>query len=221
MAVYPAGVPTQARHLVASVERSGLTSTMRIEAYSKRYDDYYAVGSGPEVRAGNARGLDLLVQRNDVGRLSGWIGYSLIDATLTLADRSRARSPFDVTHSATGSVTARVTSDWSLGYSVRYGSGAPMTPIVGTTHDAQNATIPVYGATMSERMPVYARMDARVMRFIRAPQFLLTTFVEIINLADRANTSGMTYDATYRKREPIHTFFATRTIVMGGEFQFR
>ncbi len=118
----PSGVPTRARHLVGGVERNGLTSTLRIEAFAKRYGDYRCLGLGPEVRAGNARGVDLLVQRNDVSWLSGWIAYSLIDASLTLADGSRTRSPFDVTHTATASATARVTSDWSLGYSVRYGT---------------------------------------------------------------------------------------------------
>ncbi len=217
----PDGIATRARHLVAGLERNSLTATLRLEAFTKRYGDYHHLGSGPEVRAGSARGVDLLAQRNDVGRLSGWIAYSLIDASLTLADGSRTRSPFDVTHTATGSATARVTSDWSLGYSVRYGTGAPMTPIVGSTVDAQRATVPVYGATMSERMPAYVRMDARVMRFIRAPQFLLTTFVELLNLGDRANVSAVTYDAEYRRREPIHPFFATRTLVVGGEVQFR
>jgi hypothetical protein len=74
---------------------------------------------------------------------------------------------------------------------------------------------------MGERMPAYARMDARVMRFMRMPQFLLTTFVEAINLTDRANASAMTYDATYSRRRPIQTFFATRTFVVGGELQRR
>jgi hypothetical protein len=104
-----------------------------------------------------------------------------------------------------------------VGYTLRYGTGAPLTPIVGHTSVGE----PRYGAPLSERMPAYARMDARVMRFIRIPQFLLTTFIEAINLTDRANVSTMTYDATYSRRQPIETFFATRTFVVGGELQFR
>lgn len=217
----PDGVPTRANHLVAGIERSGLTSTLRIEAFTKMYGHYHNRGVGPHVRSGNARGIDVLLQRNDVSWLSGWIAYSLIDADLTLADGSKARSPFDVTHTATGSLTARVTDDWSLGYSIRYGTGAPMTPIVGTTVNAQQYAVPVYGAPMSERKPSYVRMDARVMRFVRMPQYLLTTFVEMINLTDRANVSAITYDAGYSRREPIHAFFGSRTFVVGGELQLR
>jgi hypothetical protein len=211
----PDGVPTRARHLVAGIERNSVTSTLRVEAFAKNYDAYVHRTAGPDVRSGSARGIDVLMQRNDVSWLSGWIAYSLIDAGLTLPDGTEARSPFDVTHTATASVTARVSNDWSVGYSMRYGTGAPVTPIVGRTPDAQ----PRYGAPMSERLPAYARMDARVMRFIRMPQFLLTTFVEAINLTDRANVSAMTYDATFSRRRPIETFFATRTFVVGGELQ--
>ncbi|MEW5916332.1 MAG: hypothetical protein AB1762_08000, partial [Gemmatimonadota bacterium] len=217
----PDGVPTRAQHLVAGLERNGLTSTLRVETYAKNYGAYHHSGTGPQVHSGRARGIDVLAQRNDVNRLSGWVAYSFVDASLLLADGSRVSSAFDVTHSATGSMTARLTNDWSLGYTLRYGTGAPMTPITGTATNSQGVTLPVYGAALSERMPEYVRMDARVMRYIRMPQFLLTTFVEMINLTDRANVSMMTYDATYNRRQPIQTFFATRTFVVGGELQFR
>ena len=47
----PAGVPTEARHVVAALERTGIASTFRVETYNKRYDNYHRVGSGPDVRA--------------------------------------------------------------------------------------------------------------------------------------------------------------------------
>jgi hypothetical protein len=59
------------------------------------------------------------------------------------------------------------------------------------------------------------------MRYVRTPAFLLTTFVEVINLGDRRNVSALTWDATYETSRPVHTFFAQRTIVAGGEVQFR
>jgi len=74
---------------------------------------------------------------------------------------------------------------------------------------------------MSERLPAYARVDARLMRYIRMPGYLLTTFVEVINATNRPNVSTFTYDPTYTSREAVHTFFAQRTIVFGGEFMFR
>jgi hypothetical protein len=31
----------------------------------------------------------------------------------------------------------------------------------------------------------------------------------------------MAYDETYERRRPVHTFFGSRTLVAGGELQFR
>ena len=74
---------------------------------------------------------------------------------------------------------------------------------------------------MTERLPAYARLDARVMRYVRLPGVLLTTFVEVLNVTNRANVSTYTWDPTYTAREPVHSFFAQRTVVAGGEFMFR
>ena len=37
----------------------------------------------------------------------------------------------------------------------------------------------------------------------------------------RRNVAAMSYDAAYERRVPVHTFFATRTIVVGAEWQVR
>jgi hypothetical protein len=145
----------------------------------------------------------------------------LIDASVRLADGREARSPFDVTHTATASATLALGDDWSLGSTLRYGTGAPITPVVGIEAPTEERPAPVYGAPSSERLPAYVRADARLMRFVRAPGFLLTAYVEAINLGDRRNVASLSYDETYTSRRPVHTFFATRTLVAGGEIQFR
>jgi tetratricopeptide (TPR) repeat protein len=217
----PSGLAREARHLILGLERDKSSSTLRAEAFIKRYDDYRAFGSGPQITASNVRGLDLLAQRRASSRMTGWLGYSYLHADATLADGQVVRSPFDITHSFTGSTTVTLNADWSIGTTARYGTGQPITPIVGGTTSTSGRVDPVYGAVTSERLPHYARLDARLMRFIRTPHFLLTTFVEALNLTNRHNVSGVSYDASYRSRESMHTFFATRTLVAGGEFQFR
>jgi hypothetical protein len=103
----------------------------------------------------------------------------------------------------------------------RYGTGAPITPVTGATRSSDGRYTPIYGAVTSERLPAYARLDARVMRFVQTSGFLLTSFVEVINLTDRANTSSVTWDASYSTRRSMHSFFASRTIVAGAEIQLR
>lgn len=216
----PSGAARRASHLVAGIEREGSTTTLRAEAFTKTYGDYAPSGAGPRIASGTAQGLDLIAQRT-TGRLTGWVGYSLIDAAVTLADGRKARSPYDVTHSATTSATWALATDWSLGSTVRYGTGAPVTPILGAETDANGRAVPVYGAVTSERLPTYGRLDARLMRFIRMPGFLLSTYVEAMNVTGRRNVASIAYDASYRSPRPVHSFFASRTLVAGGEVQFR
>jgi hypothetical protein len=40
-------------------------------------------------------------------------------------------------------------------------------------------------------------------------------------VTNRSNVATFTYDPTYTSREPVHTFFARRTVVLGGEIMFR
>jgi hypothetical protein len=219
-AATPAGAARRARHLVAGIEREGAT-TFQAEVYDKQYDDYSRLGAGPQIESARARGMDVIAQRALGTIFSGWIGYSLLDADVRLVDGGTVRSPYDVTHSATASATASLDRNWSLGATGRYGTGAPITPVLGATQSSDGRYTPIYGATTSERLPVYARLDVRLMRFVQTPGFLLTSFVEVINLTDRANTSSVTWDARYSTRQSTHPFFASRTIVVGAEVQLR
>ena len=165
--------------------------------------------------------MDLIAHRAMGTHVTGWVGYSLLDADVRLADGRMARSPYDVTHSATASATATIDRNWSIGATGRYGTGAPITPVVGATRSSDGRYTPIYGGITSERLPAYARLDARVMRFVQTSGFLLTSFVEVINLTGRRNTSSVTWDATYSTRHSMHSFFARRTIVAGAEIQLR
>jgi hypothetical protein len=152
---------------------------------------------------------------------TGFVGYSLLDAESKLKNREIVRGAFDVTHSATSSITAAINPDWSVGTTARYGSGAPRTPIIGGTKMTDGRFEPRYGNLMSERLPSYTRLDARVMRYIRTPSALVTTFAEVLNVTNRGNVTAFTYDPTYTSRQAVHTFFAKRTIVVGAELMFR
>ena len=216
----PSGLSLTARHLVAGVERETSSNLLRAEAFSKRYSDYRAFGAGPAIAGADARGVELVAQQLS-GSVTGFVGYSLLDATSRLVSGERVRGAFDVTHSATASLTRRLNADWSLGTTLRYGTGAPRTPVLGGATNADGRIEPVYGALMSERLPAYVRADARIMRYVRLPGVLLTTYAEVLNVTNRANVATFTYSPDYSSREAVHTFFSRRTVVIGGELMFR
>jgi tetratricopeptide (TPR) repeat protein len=216
----PSGLPGLARHAGAGIERARETSLFRAEAFVKGYGDYEEYGVGPVIVSGQSRGAEFLAQKS-VGRLNGWVGYSLLDAFSTLENNERVRSAFDITHSFTTSLTATVARNWSVGTTARYGTGAPHTPVVGVTTVANSRIEPVYGRLMSERLPDYRRLDARVMRYFQARTFLLATFAEVLNVTGRRNISSVAYDSSYSSREDVPAFFSRRTFVFGGEVTLR
>ena len=216
----PSGIARAAAHLVGGIEHESRGRVLRAEAYRKRYSDYRPFGAGPQTSASEATGLDLIAESRTAGPITGWVGYSLLDATATLVDGRKVRSPFDITHTASAAFTAAI-SNWSVGMTGRYGTGAPTSPVIGAIADSNGFPRPVYGKLMSARLPAYGRVDLRVMRYFRLPTVLVTSFVETINLTNRRNVSGVTWDAGYRNRDYVHTFFSQRTLVVGAEAQFR
>ena len=197
----------------------------RAEAFHKRYGRVAPLAAlagaaammGPDMVGGSASGVDVIAQRDAGGRLTGWLAYSLLRARTELADGRTVASPTDVTHSLTAVSTLALARGLSVGATGRYGTGAPYTSAVGTTSARQ----PVYGATLAERLPAYARVDVRLMQLVPVRTGLLTAYVEALNLLDRANVAGYTYDAAYRARQPVHGFFASRTFVLGAEYQLQ
>ena len=216
----PSGLPRQARHLVAGVEREGAVS-LKAEAFVKAYGEYAAFGAGPRVVDGTARGVDLIMQRQAGGRVTGWLGYSLLDSEVTLADGRSARSPYDVTHTASGSGTLRLARGTTLGSSIRFGTGRPVTPIVGAREAPDGRVEPVYGTPMSERLPAYSRWDARLTQYVPLRRSLLVTFVEVLNVLDRENVAGYVWDSAYHTRRSTNTFYSERTLMVGFELQSR
>ncbi len=216
----PAGAPRVAHHVIAGIEHEGIT-TLRVEAFDKRYGDYVALGAGPQITNLAARGADLIARRALGSRLAAWASYSLLSARVRLADGRDARSPYDITHTGTASITATFNPEWSIGATARYGTGAPITPVTGATLSAGGGYAPVYGSVTSERLPAYARLDMRVMHFARTPTFMLTSFLEVINATNRANVASVTYDASYQNRQSMLSFFSSRTLVAGAELQRR
>lgn len=219
----PAGVPLHARHLVAGIQREG-SPALRAEAYIKYYDDYVAEdgadADAPQVVGGRAAGLDLLVRPQAIGPVVAWLTYSYLDSEVELEDGSRVSSRFDVTHtlSTIGKLSVQ---EWELGLTGRYGTGRPYTPILGVrTPVAGRPAAPLYGEYHSRRMPTYFRLDGRLSRLVRMRGGIVVGYVEGLNLLDRGNVSGYTYDEDYLEPQPIRTFFGDRTLVLGVEAQF-
>lgn len=217
----PSGTPRRARHLALGAERDG-TLPLRLEAYVKEYDRYVPTGDGLPIRRGRVAGGDALLRWALGERLSGWTAYSLVRGRVELEDGRRVASRLDVTHGATAVGKLALGTGWELGVTGRYATGRPYTPVVaGRVDSAGGGWQPVYGETHGARLPDYRRLDARVTRIGTVGGRNLVTYVELLNLLDRRNVMGYTYDATFRERLRIDSFFSRRVVMLGGELQLR
>jgi hypothetical protein len=219
----PGGVPTRARHIVIGAENAA-EPAVRIEAYTKLYDDFAADDDGAlDLTAATTRGIDAMVRWQRQERLNGWITYSLMDATLELADGATAPARYDVTHTLTGVARFALSDNWELGSTLRYATGKPYTPVIATRESAQQGwpLEPVFGDVNSKRLPDYFRVDGRITRYASFGEGRSGVFyLEMLDLNGRANVLGYQYDATYTQKKPVESFFARRTFVLGAELAF-
>lgn len=215
----PNGLPLRARHLVLGAQREG-TPSVRVEAYLKDYDEYEPRphGVGPVVVDGRARGVDVLLRWVGGDLLTGWLAYSFLHGWLELADGTKTPSDYDVTHTLSAVVKAPLARWWEFGLTARYATGRPFTPILGAEAPEPGRPLaPEYGATLSARYPSYRRLDARLTRYVALGNHSLVLYLEGLNVLARRNVMGYTYDDEYRDPEPVESFFADRTLVLGVE----
>lgn len=167
--------------------------------------------------AGRARGIDALLEWRGTGALNGWLSYSLLDGKLDLGECLCVSSAVDVTHTLTAVSRLALGTSWELGLTTRYATGKPYTPVIGPAADGRR---PEYGPVHAERLPDYARLDARLTRFFPAAGGMFVAYLEALNLLDRSNVMAYTWDETYLNRRSVESFFAKRTLVLGVEAQF-
>jgi vitamin B12 transporter len=202
-ALSPSGIPRRATHLVAGAERQG-EPALKVEAYMKDYDEYVLAGDGPPIASGRAAGADAIVRWSRQERLNGWLTYSLLRGRLELEDGREVPSAIDVTHTLTAVGTLRLPSGWQLGSTGRFATGRPFTRPGGEAH--------------AERLPDYARLDARLTRFWPVRTGTLVTYLELLNALDRTNVTAYTFD-TSGEQQAIPAFFR-RTAVLGFSYSF-
>jgi hypothetical protein len=224
----PSGVATRARHIVFGVEREEPV-LVRIEAFAKHYDQYEQMAGtsaltpsadGPVTDRGRVFGVDALMRWKASGAVSGWASYSWLDGEVRLQESGAwIASATDVRHTLTSVVKFAFGDNWEVGTTTRVGSGRPFTPITGSAI-VEGVREPQYGATHSQRLPLYARFDSRLTRLLPTRKGTYVFYIEGLNLLDRRNVMAYTYDASYTRRVPVESFFAHRTLVIGAEAMF-
>lgn len=142
---------------------------------------------------GDAKGIELLVQRKSTSGLVGWLSYSY--GINRYHDRHTGETfdgDFDQRHTVNAYLLYRLTSRASLAGKWRSGSNFPM-PGYWTRREGDEVFVGDQRNT--ERIPRYSRLDFRLNYAFHMQGHRLTLFVEMLNVTGRDNvrfTDGFT-----------------------------
>ena len=204
----------------------------RVELYDRRLSNerprFVNAGPGIEVfpeinwdrvrvnpARGRARGLELLLARDEGRRVVWSAGYALASATDRIAGRTVPRAT-DQRHTITADWAYRAPNNkWRLSAAGVWHSGWPYTlPVLTIDTIANTPTtfdiLPRWspGELDSERLPSYRRVDARWTRFIATRNGNVALFLEAYNLLGFHNRRGYSTNVGWNGR--TRTVFVVR-----------
>ncbi len=171
--------------------------------------------------SGKAYGAELLIKKDSSEKLSGWLSVSL-SKSQRRNDLTGKSFRFEYDQPINTTLVATYKSDVpgvSLSVKWNYHSGAPYTPINGTSGTYPDGSlIPNYGAVNSGTLPAYHRLDLRLDRNYVYNTWKLNAYFELNNAYQRQNVVGYSYDPTYTKRSDVSPFVIPFNFGVQAEF---
>jgi len=181
-------------------------------------DDQFFLNEG----IGRAYGMELIVRQAPVGRLFGWVSYTLSKAVRNdypertgsapagpfgpfPEDEGWYRFDFDQTHILVGVVGYRLPYDLELSGKAQYVTGNPFTPYAGGVYDLDLDSYQAYstGALNSERLPPYYKVDLRASRLFTFKSWQLELYLDLLNVVRGVNPEFVQYNYDYTESRYI------------------
>jgi outer membrane receptor protein involved in Fe transport len=190
------------------------------EALVRKPDGTLAPRGYGNLGSGRVYGAEILFRHDDAGRLFGWLAYTLSRAERrdTPEDELRPFS-FDQTHILTLVGNLRLPRRFQTGLRLRYVTGNPSTPVLGSIYDADSDVyFPVPGAVNSERVGDFLQLDLRVEKRFDFEDWHLTAYLDVQNATNRANPEAYFYSYDYRERRMISGLPVFPALGVRGEF---
>jgi outer membrane receptor protein involved in Fe transport len=136
-------------------------------------------------------------------------GVAYLAYTLSRSERKEHGGPYrlfdtDQTHILSLVGSQGLGKGWEVGARLRLVSGDPLTPITGAVYDARSGVyVPEYGATASERNPMFQQLDLRVEKRFHAGPLQLAVYLDVQNVYNAKNYEGTRYSFDYKKSEAV------------------
>ena len=180
-----------------------------IEGYVKSYSDlptWKTDGQGVITDVGNqgqgtARGVELVLEHAPVMGFSGWLTYAPASCRKQQGtDTMMYWDKYDRRHSLNFVLAKTFGPDWSLTATFHLNTGAPYTPLLYTQSpngvggaDLNHGHSPfvIEGEKNSARIPVYHRLDFKLMRELPKLPLHPYMYIEILNVYNRQNAYNL------------------------------
>jgi hypothetical protein len=146
---------------------------------------------------GEARGLELMINKNLSDRWYGWMALSYSESERTNLRTGETANYF---------LDTPIVFSWVMNYQwkpklnisgrLNVKSGESYTPIIGVQDNPnfENAILPVYGEPFSDRLPMYSRLDIRFKWDLDGFGEESAIILDILNVFNRQNVVERTLD---------------------------
>ena len=228
----PEVVSEKAIHYFASLEkdfRGGATKGLVLEvgAFYKDLSNLIvntsAVKSdGTPIRntndgTGNVFGLQVQGSYK-IDEITVLTSYTYLESNRTDPENGTYPSQFDQRHNL-NLIGIYERSRWSYSARLRYVSGGPFTPIIGSIYNADNDFYsPIRGNFFSERFEDFFQLDLRVDKKFIYNKWILSAYLDIQNLTNSNNGQSISYSYDFSQSEQAAGLPILPIIGVRGEF---
>jgi outer membrane receptor protein involved in Fe transport len=150
---------------------------------------------------------------------NGFISYTWSKSTRWSRLQPEYNFEYDQTHNFNIVVAKPFAHEWKVSSRFRYVTGNPMTPVVGSTYDADNEVyFPKRGALYSQRLKDFYQLDVRVDKKVIFDRAIWTFYLDVQNILNTKNPESIQYSYDYAQKEQISGLPILPAVGIKGEF---
>jgi hypothetical protein len=126
---------------------------------------------------------------------------------------------YDQTHILNIVAVYKLFSNFNISLSLRYNTGNPYTPIVGSVLDSdKNSYIPIYADKNSKRLKNFFQVDFKINKDFVFEYWKLSLYMDIQNVTNYKNEEGKMYNYNYTDFKIVEAIPFFPSIGIKGSF---
>ncbi len=150
---------------------------------------------------------------------SGFISYTFSKSVRSNPLHDEYNFEYDQTHNFNVVLAKPLPREWKISGRFRYVTGNPITPVSGSTYDADNDVyFPIRGPIYSERLKDFYQLDLRVDKKIIYDHSIWTYYLDVQNILNTKNPESIQYSYDYKQKDQISGLPILPAIGVKGEF---